>query len=209
MSVIVVDYGSGNTRSVVRAVAEAGAGGGVRLTDDPDLIASAERLILPGVGHFADCARGLSARPGVMDALHHAARVRGAPFLGICVGMQLLADAGLEDGETPGLGWIGGRVERLDTGDARLPIPHMGWNELEIVRPHPVTAGLGARPNAYFVHSFAFSVIRPDDVAVTIRYGSRVTAAVGRDNLFGTQFHPEKSQAVGQKVLENFLDWRP
>jgi glutamine amidotransferase len=210
-SLAIIDYGSGNVRSVRRALEAAAASAGIpleaALTDDPDRIAKAERIVLPGVGHFADCASGLRSRAGVIEAMTESIG-RGTPFLGVCVGMQLMADVGREDIEVAGLGWIHGAVERIQPKDAALPVPHMGWNELQLTN-HPVLAGLGASAHVYFTHSY---VILPDDskeIAATFDYGGRFAAAVARDNLFGVQFHPEKSQASGQRLLTNFLRWRP
>jgi imidazole glycerol-phosphate synthase subunit HisH len=211
----IIDYGSGNVRSVSRALESAATAAGVKLeldlTDDADRIRRADRIVLPGVGHFADCADGLTARHGVTEALVEAVFRKGVPFLGVCVGMQLMADVGREDVETRGLGWIPGAVERIrPKGPAgALPIPHMGWNVLTDVKPHPVLAGLGREPHVYFVHSYALTPERPDHVAARCDYGGSFVAAVARDNLFGTQFHPEKSQLAGQTLLGNFLKWKP
>lgn len=212
----IIDYGSGNVRSVSRALESAAAGAGVKLetdlTDDADRIRRADRIVLPGVGHFADCAAGLAARHGVTEALVEAVFRKGVPFLGVCVGMQLMADVGREDVETRGLGWIPGAVERIrprgPTG-AALPVPHMGWNVLTDVKPHPVLAGLGREPHVYFVHSYALIPEKADQVAARCDYGGSFVAAVARDNIFGTQFHPEKSQQAGQTLLGNFLKWKP
>jgi glutamine amidotransferase len=204
--VALIDYGSGNLHSCARALAA--ATGDVSVTCDPDAIRRAERIVLPGVGHFADCARALRSIPDMVEALEEAVLERARPFLGICVGMQLMADIGLEDGETRGLGWIHGLVEGLNPSPG-LPVPHVGWNVLHLARPHPVLAGLGDQPHAYFTHSYAF---RPEDekeAAAWCDYGGPFAAAVARGNLIGTQFHPEKSQRVGLTVLGNFLQWRP
>jgi len=217
MTVAVIDYGSGNLRSAAkaleRAVAELGLDLAVAVTGEAERVAAAERIVLPGVGAFGDCMAGLSALPGMRDALEDAVLRRGRPFLGICVGMQLMADHGIEHGRRPGLGWIAGEVGPLAPADPALKIPHMGWNELDVVAPHPVLAGLGdgegGRAHAYFVHSYA---LRCDDrahVLATVDYGGPVAAVVGRDNMIGTQFHPEKSQSVGLALLRNFLGWRP
>jgi glutamine amidotransferase len=216
MTVAIIDYGSGNLRSAAksleRAAAEAG-GGPVVVTADPEALRRADRVVLPGVGAFADCRRGLQAIPGMVEALEEAVTGAGKPFLGICVGMQLMATRGLEHGVTPGFGWIPGDVVALEPApgpSGALKVPHMGWNELELrASNHPLVAGFGERPYVYFVHSFH---LRPDDPAqllATVDYGGPVTALVGRDNLAGTQFHPEKSQAVGLRLLANFLRWRP
>lgn len=209
----IIDYGSGNVRSVQRAL-EAAANHfeiplTVTLTDDPDRIRQADRIVLPGVGHFADCAEGLAAREGVGEALNEAVFRSRRPFLGVCVGMQLMADVGREDVETRGLGWIPGAVERLKPSDPSLPVPHMGWNVLTNTKSHPVLNGLGPEPHVYFVHSYAMKPEIPGHVAARCDYGGKFVAAVARDNLFGTQFHPEKSQKAGQTVLANFLRWKP
>lgn len=208
----IIDYGSGNVRSVRRALEAAAQSAEVSLevdlTDDPDRIRRADRIVLPGVGHFADCAAGLAARHGVTEALIEAVFRKGVAFLGVCVGMQLMADVGREDVETRGLGWIPGAVERIRPKGG-LPVPHMGWNVLRDIRPHPVMAGLGPDPHVYFVHSYALIASTAAHVAAQCDYGGLFTAAVARDNLFGTQFHPEKSQQAGQRLLANFLNWKP
>ena len=214
MTVVIVDYGSGNLRSAAkafeRAMAESGLNGGIKVSSDPREIGRAERIVLPGVGAFADCRRGLEAIPGMIETLNRTVIDDGRPFLGICVGMQLMASVGREHGEHAGLGWIDGEVEILPAAAAGLKIPHMGWNDLAIARPkHPILAGITAGAHAYFVHSYGF---RPDDpaaVLATVEYGAPVVAVIGRDNLVGTQFHPEKSQATGLRLLANFLGWRP
>lgn len=214
MSVAVVDYGSGNLRSAAkaleRAAAECGLATDVLVTADPDAVRRAERIVLPGVGAFADCHRGLSALPGMVETLTAAALGEGRPLLGICVGMQLMASLGREYGEHPGLDWIPGEVVALTPADSSLKVPHMGWNELQVTAAgHPVLQGLGAGSHAYFVHSYHFVAEAPRHVLATVDYGGVVTAVVGRDNLVGTQFHPEKSQAAGLRLLANFLQWRP
>ena len=210
-TVALIDYGSGNLRSAEKALVRAGkeheTDDTVVVTSDPDIIRKADRIVLPGVGAFADCMRGLSATPGVAEALREAVRQRARPFLGICVGMQLMAQVGREFGDTEGLGWIEGEVVRMTPQDSSLKIPHMGWNELAMTRRHPILEGIAERAHAYFVHSFEFKAVH--DVMASTNYGGPITAAVGRDNLFGTQFHPEKSQAVGLRLLANFLRWRP
>ncbi len=214
MRVAIVDYGSGNLRSAAkafeRALAEAELGGEIIVSGDPEAVAAADRVVLPGVGAFGDCRRGLEALPGMMDALRSVVFERGRPFLGICVGMQLLARLGREHGEHAGLGWIDGEVTQIDVGRSGLKIPHMGWNELSVHVPeHPLVDGIATGSHAYFVHSFAF---RPVDPAVTLAaadYGGDVVAMIGRDNLVGTQFHPEKSQVTGLRLIGNFLRWRP
>lgn len=212
----IIDYGSGNVRSVRRALEAAAAHAGLdvraEITADADTIARADRIVLPGVGHFADCAEGLNARADAREAMSEAVRARGVAFLGVCVGMQLLADVGREDVETPGLGWVAGAVERLTPAPA-LPVPHMGWNELVAMSGHPVLAGLGSSggegPHVYFTHSYAFAAADAADVAAWCDYGGRFAAAVARDNIFGVQFHPEKSQQTGLRLLANFLRWAP
>lgn len=209
----IIDYGSGNVRSVRRALEAAALGADISLevdlTDDADRIRRADRIVLPGVGHFADCAAGLAARHGVTEALVEAVFRKGVPFLGVCVGMQLMADIGREDVETKGLGWIPGVVERIRPKDKTLPVPHMGWNVLGDLKPHPVLARLGKEPHMYFVHSYVLTPVHRDHVAATCDYGGKFAAAVARDNIFGTQFHPEKSQRAGQILLANFLAWKP
>jgi glutamine amidotransferase len=182
------------------------------VTSDPETVRRAERIVLPGVGAFADCRRGLDAVPGMVEALTQAVRRDGRPFLGICVGMQLMATRGLEHETTPGLDWIGGDVAPIEPADPALKIPHMGWNTLEARRTHPLLQGLttGATGlHAYFVHSYALEAADPADVVATTDYGGAVTAVVGRDNMAGTQFHPEKSQTLGLRLIANFLRWRP
>lgn len=212
-STALIDYGSGNLRSAEKALQrvsrELGGERRVVTTDDPDLIAKADRVVLPGVGAFAACARAVKARPGVIEAISEAVRGRGAPFLGVCVGMQLLAERGLEFGETPGLGWIAGEVRRLEPDGPTYKVPHMGWNSLEAMAHHALFAGLPAGAHMYFTHSFALFPTRAEDVIAQSDHGGRFTAAVARGNVAGVQFHPEKSQAAGLKLLSNFLEWRP
>lgn len=207
-----IDYGSGNLHSAERALRAAAALAetdiAIEVTDDAERVRSADRIVLPGVGHFADCAESLRACDGMTAALEEAVRKRGVPFLGICVGMQLMATRGLEDGETPGLGWIGGEVDRITPGPG-LAVPHMGWNGLEIEQTHPVLRGLGNEPHVYFTHSYAMRPHDTKDLAAIAAYGEPITAAIARDNMFGTQFHPEKSQRVGLRLLANFLTWDP
>ncbi len=208
-TVALIDYGSGNLHSAARALREAAQDRFlIEVTAAPEAIAKADRIVLPGVGHFADCKRGLMAGDGLLEALEAAVIGAGRPFLGICVGMQLMADIGLEDGETRGLGWIHGRVARLDPPPG-FRIPHMGWNEITDTSGHPVLEGLERSAHAYFVHSYVFECEEQDNVAATTDHGVPFTAAIARDNLFGTQFHPEKSQAVGLRVISNWLAWTP
>ncbi len=220
-TVAIVDYGTGNLHSAAKAFERAAAdsGGGVRVTvtREPEVVARAERVVLPGVGAFADCRRGVGAIPGMEAALDEVAIARGRPFLGICVGMQLMADAGLEHGRTTGFGWIAGEVRAIRPDDARLPnaarlkVPHMGWNGLAFAgaTAHPLFADIAEGAYTYFVHSYQFCPDDPARVLAACDYGGRIIAAVGRDNLVGTQFHPEKSQAVGLALIGNFLGWRP
>jgi glutamine amidotransferase len=209
-TVALIDYGSGNLRSaekaLVRAATENSTGQSIVVTSDPEIVAAADRVVLPGVGAFADCMRGLSSVDGMIDVLNDTVIRDGKPFLGICVGMQLMTRVGREFGDTPGLGWIDGEVVRLSPADASLKIPHMGWNELRLIRPHLLLDGIAENAHAYFVHSFEFKTA---DAIAVVDYGGPVTAIVGRDNLVGTQFHPEKSQAVGLQLLANFLRWKP
>ncbi|SMF08823.1 glutamine amidotransferase [Tistlia consotensis] len=213
MTCVLIDYGSGNLRSAAkaleRAAAESGLSTPILVTADAEAVRQAERIVLPGVGAFADCMSGLSAVAGMTEALNEAVIGRGRPFLGICVGMQLMAERGLEHGSYPGLGWIEGEVEALPPGGPDRKIPHMGWNELAVERAHPVLAGLGDDPHVYFVHSYHLRPKRPELQLGSVDYGGRFAAVVGRDNLIGTQFHPEKSQAVGLRLLTNFLAWKP
>jgi len=217
-TVAIIDYGSGNLRSAGKAFervsAEAGLGYEVAVTSDAAIVRTADRVALPGVGAFADCKQGLFAVDGMFEALCETVIEQKKPFLGICVGMQLMADVGLEHGETAGFGWIAGKVAKITPADSSLKIPHMGWNNLLTEKEHPVFKGLRdavspAEPHAYFVHSYALSPENEDDVALRVDYGGPIVAAVARDNMAGTQFHPEKSQAVGLKLIENFLTWTP
>ena len=214
MTIAIVDYGSGNLRSAAKAFArmagEVGRDERVLVTSRPEDVAAADRVVLPGQGAFADCRRGLAAISGLEDALCEAVMVRGRPFFGICVGMQLLAERGREFETVAGLGWIAGEVVAIAPADPALKIPHMGWNELELHgAPHPVFAQVPAGTHVYFVHSFELRPARQGDLVATADYGGPVVAAVGRDNLVGTQFHPEKSQAAGLRLIANFLTWRP
>jgi glutamine amidotransferase len=215
MTVAVVDYGSGNLHSAVKALERAAREAGTEtivLTRDPDAVARADRIVLPGVGAFADCKRGLDAVPGMVDAMTDAVRKKGRPFFGICVGMQLLADRGRENEVREGLGWIPGEVDRIAPADPALKIPHMGWNTLAQQKPHPLFEGIPLGPyglHAYFVHSYNLKPADKDDLVAEADYGGAVTAAVARGNVAGTQFHPEKSQRLGLAVLANFLRWKP
>jgi len=212
-TVALIDYGSGNLRSAEKALEKAARSLArpleVVTTNDPDRILGAERIVLPGVGAFAACKAALDARPGLVEAITRSVRAKGAPFLGVCVGMQLLATRGLEFGETPGLDWIDGDVRRLETADPRCKIPHMGWNALDGALAAPIFAGLPEGEHMYFTHSFAFYPEREADVAAWCDHDGRFAAAVVRDNVAGVQFHPEKSQAAGARLLANFLEWRP
>jgi imidazole glycerol-phosphate synthase subunit HisH len=213
MLVAIIDYGSGNLRSAAkafeRAAAESPPDVEVRVTSQPEVAAAADRIVLPGVGAFADCRRGLAAVGGLEAALYEAVMVRARPFLGICVGMQLLASRGREFETVDGLGWIAGEVVPIEPGDSPLKIPHMGWNELEIRLAHPLVDGLATGAHAYFVHSFHFRTDEPADLVATTDYGGPLAAVIARDNLAGTQFHPEKSQEAGRRLIGNFLRWRP
>jgi imidazole glycerol-phosphate synthase subunit HisH len=216
VSVAIVDYGSGNLHSAAkafeRAARESGQGQAIVVTGDPDTVSRADRIVLPGVGAFADCRRGLDEIPGMIDALEHTVRKKGKPFFGICVGMQLMAERGREYKVTPGLGWISGEVERISPSDPDLKIPHMGWNTLNMRTDHPVTDGIPLGANglhAYFVHSYQLRTARHVDLIAQADYGGPITAIVGYDNMVGTQFHPEKSQRLGLAVIANFLKWKP
>jgi imidazole glycerol-phosphate synthase subunit HisH len=216
MTVALIDYGSGNLHSaakaVERAAREAGINETIAVTSDPDTVRQADRVVLPGVGAFADCRRGLDAVPGMVEAMTEAVRERGRPFFGICVGMQLMATRGLEYETTAGLDWIPGDVKPIRPDDAGLKIPHMGWNTLHAQREHPILDGIGTGPeglHAYFVHSYALDPASQEDVVAVTDYGGPLTAVVAKDNLAGTQFHPEKSQTLGLKLIANFLRWRP
>lgn len=211
MTIAVVDYGAGNLRSVEKALVKAG-GEGVTVTADPAVVAKADHVVLPGDGAFPDCRAALGAASGLGEALDEAVKTRGAAFLGICIGMQLLATEGEEFEPTPGLGWIPGRVVRIEPGEAGLKVPHMGWNTLRAHRPHVLTAGLDLGPHglhAYFLHAFHLSADDESDVVAAADYGREVTAIVARGNVAGVQFHPEKSQRLGLELLANFVRWRP
>jgi glutamine amidotransferase len=214
--VTIIDYGSGNLKSAAKAF-ERSANGlddapAILVTNDPDEVRRADRIVLPGVGAFADCMAGLLAVPGMRQTLEERVIAGGVPFLGICVGMQLMASDGREKGVHAGLGWIEGSVVPLEPTDVTLKVPHMGWNTLTIEKPHALFAGIpdgDAGLHAYFVHSYHMATRNRDSLAATADYGMTVTAAVGRDNIFGTQFHPEKSQKLGLALIANFLKWRP
>jgi imidazole glycerol-phosphate synthase subunit HisH len=216
VSVAIVDYSSGNLHSAAkafeRAAHEAGHDQPIVVTQDPAVVARADRIVLPGVGAFADCRRGLDGVSGMVEALEEAVRRRGRPFFGICVGMQLMAESGLEYEVTKGLGWIAGEVDRVAPKDPTLKIPHMGWNTLNVARQHPLLDGLKLGPagrHAYFVHSYQLKPRSRGDLIAEADYGGAVTAIVGRDNMVGTQFHPEKSQKLGLALIANFLKWKP
>jgi glutamine amidotransferase len=216
MRVAIIDYGSGNLRSATkafeRAAREAGISAEIDLTADAHRVRTADRIVLPGVGAYADCRRGLDAVPGMVEAVIDAAEARARPFLGICVGMQLMSDRGLEKTITRGFGWIAGDVMEIEPDDATLKIPQIGWNTIELKREHPLFAGIRMGRDglhAYFVHSYHLAASRAEDLVATADYGGPVTAAVARDNLAGTQFHPEKSQALGLALIANFLRWKP
>lgn len=205
-----IDYGSGNLASAAKALAHAAKGTSeIVTTADPEMVLTCERVVLPGVGAFADCMRGLSGVPGMVEALREKVLKQGAPFLGICVGMQLMATVGVEFGRHAGLGWMAGEVVKITPDDPALKIPHMGWNELKFEQDHALLKGIEPGAHAYFVHSFQFKPVLPEDLIATTDYGGPLTAIVGNENIAGTQFHPEKSQATGLKLLENFLTWRP
>lgn len=215
-SVAIIDYGAGNLRSAAKAfervAAERGQGDVITVTADPDVVRAADRIMLPGVGAFADCMAGLEAVPGMIEALDERVIRGGVPFLGVCVGMQLLASEGREKVVTQGLGWIPGAVEKIAPSDPALKIPHMGWNTISVTRPHALLEGIETGPaglHAYFVHSYHLRTDDPAHTIATTDYGGALTACVGRDNIFGTQFHPEKSQTLGLKLIDNFLGWTP
>ncbi len=215
MIVAIIDYGSGNLRSAAksfeRAVREASLNAEICVTSDADIVARADRIVLPGVGAFADCKAGLEALDGMMAVLDQAVTRQGRPFLGICVGMQLMAEIGREHGKHEGFGWIPGAVVPIEPDDSTLKIPHMGWNTLDMVNSHPVFDGIGAdgADHVYFVHSYHLAAADRSDVVAVTQYGQEITAAVARDNWLGTQFHPEKSQKMGLRLITNFLEWRP
>ena len=216
MHVAIIDYGSGNLHSAAkafeRAAREEASPLAVKVTSRPEEVRDAERIVLPGVGAFADCRNGLARIPGMVEALEETVRMRGKPFLGICVGLQLMAERGLEHGVTPGLGWIKGEVRAITPSNASLKIPHMGWNTLALRRTHPLLDGIATGEsglNAYFVHSYHLVPERPDALVASTDYGGPITAFVAKDNLAGSQFHPEKSQTLGLALIANFLKWKP
>ncbi len=214
MTVAIVDYGSGNLRSAAKAFERAAQGREVLVTGAADQLARADHIVLPGVGAFGDCARGLAGLEGMIEALEENVIVKAKPFLGICVGMQLMAARGLEHGTHEGLGWIDGEVVPLEAGgdgdNFPLKVPHMGWNDLQILDPgHPLFAGIAPGADVYFVHGYRLAAADSAVVLAQVDYGGPVTAVVGRDNMVGTQFHPEKSQAIGLSMIANFLAWRP
>lgn len=216
MHVAIIDYGSGNLHSAAksfeRAAREEGSKLAVKLTAAPEDVLSADRIVLPGVGAFADCKTGLAAVPGMIEALDEAVQERGKPFLGICVGLQLMASRGLEHGVTPGLGWVSGEVRAIEPDDPALKIPHMGWNTLKLRHAHPLFDGIPTGEeglHAYFVHSYHLVPKDLMTLVATTDYGGEVTAFVARDNVAGSQFHPEKSQKLGLALIANFLKWKP
>ena len=216
MRVAIIDYGSGNLRSATkafeRAAREAGLDAEIELTDKADRVATADRIVLPGVGAYADCRKGLDAVPGMHEAITEVVEIKGRPFFGICVGMQLMSSRGLEKTVTNGFGWIEGDVVEMTPSDPSLKIPQIGWNTLALNRPHPLFDGIPTGPDglhAYFVHSYHLAAREPEDVIATTDYGGAMTAFVGLDSMVGAQFHPEKSQALGLKLIANFLTWTP
>jgi imidazole glycerol-phosphate synthase subunit HisH len=213
-TVAIIDYGSGNLRSAEKAFERSAKDhdADIVVTNDPDIVRDADRIVLPGVGAFADCMAGLNAVPGMTDVLKERVIANGVPFFGICVGMQLMATLGREKGEHQGLGWIGGAIEKIVPDDKALKVPHMGWNTLTAQTDHVLFDAIAMGPDglhAYFVHSYHFVADDPLTVLATAEYGGQITAAIGRDNLFGTQFHPEKSQTLGLALIGNFLKWKP
>lgn len=216
MTIVLIDYGAGNLRSASKAfehaVAETGLSDEIVVTADPEVVSRADRVVLPGDGAFADCRQNLDAIPGMVEAVVEAIDKKSRPFLGICVGMQLLATRGIEYGVSPGLDRIQGEVRVVLPSDPSLKVPHMGWNNLAQRRDHPLLEGIALGPegwHAYFLHGFHFVADHPDDVVAIADYGGEVTAIVARDNLAGTQFHPEKSQRLGLALIANFLRWKP
>ncbi len=212
MTTVIVDYESGNLHSAEKAfqrmAGEAGVGK-VVVTSDPDVIRRADRVVLPGDGAFPACRQALFDHRGVFEAIEEVVVTGGKPFMGICIGMQMMASLGMEYAETPGFDWIGGRIVPISPGDAALKVPHMGWNDLTIDQPHPVFDGIETGQHAYFVHSYHFDVADAAHLLAHVDYGTPITAVVGRENLIGTQFHPEKSQDTGLRMIANFLNWAP
>jgi len=216
MHVAIIDYGSGNLHSAAKAFERAAREGGsplkIKVTAEPDEVRAAERIVLPGVGAFADCRQGLVNIHGTIEALEESERQRGKPFLGLCVGLQLMAERGLEHGLTPGLGWIGGEVRAIAPSDPSLKIPHMGWNTLDIAKQHALFEGIPtgtAGLNAYFVHSYHLVPSGAETLVATTNYAGPITAFIAKDNMAGSQFHPEKSQTLGLALIANFLKWKP
>jgi len=217
MTVVIVDYGSGNLRSAAKAFEKAAQDLGlakdlIQVTDQPEAVHKADHIVLPGVGAFGACREGLQAVSGLKDALEEHVLQKGRPFLGICVGMQLMAEKGFEHGEHDGFGWIKGHIAKLTPSDPNLKIPHMGWNDLALTeagQQHPLLQNLPEHAHAYFVHSYAMQCQDPQHCLAQVDYGGGVTAIIGKDTMLGTQFHPEKSQALGQFLIRNFLSWKP
>lgn len=213
MTLAIIDYGSGNLRSAAkafeRAAKESGLNTPVIVTSDPEVVRAADRIVLPGVGAFADCWRGLNATTGMIEVLREQVTQNGKPFMGVCVGMQLMASVGREYKDCEGLGWIPGEVIKMDPQDQKLKIPHMGWNELKVLKKHPVLEGLEDGTHIYFVHSYHYVPENKEHVLAEVNYGHEITAVVSKDNMIGTQFHPEKSQEAGLKLFANFLKWKP
>jgi glutamine amidotransferase len=209
---VLVDYDSGNLHSAAKAfqrMADETGAGDVLVSSRPEDVARADRIVLPGDGAFPACRRALGDRDGLFEAIEEAVQVRGRPFLGICVGMQMMATWGREYQDTPGFGWVAGEVVRIVPSDPSLKVPHMGWNDLVIDNPHPVLHGIATGDHAYFVHSYHFRVTNPAERLAHADYGQEISAIIGRDTMVGTQFHPEKSQAAGLRLIGNFLNWRP
>lgn len=212
MTTVIVDYGSGNLHSAQKAfqrMAQETGSGTVEVTSDPDVVRRADRVVLPGDGAFPACRKELFDHRGLFEAIEETVISGGRPFMGICIGMQMMASCGMEYSETLGFNWIEGTVEAITPSDSALKVPHMGWNDLMLSQPHPVFEGVKTGDHAYFVHSFQFKVTNPAHLLAHTDYGGAVTAVVGRDTIIGTQFHPEKSQATGLKLIANFLQWSP
>jgi len=213
MNIVVIDYGSGNLRSAAKALEFAadvvGEKISVTISSNPDELKKADKIVLPGQGSFGDSMRGLTEPPDLLDTLNYSVQTRGVPFLGICVGMQLMSAGGLEYGYHEGLGWFSGTVRRMCPNDDKFKIPHMGWNDILINKPHPIFNGIKTGNHCYFVHSFAYDAKDGADVIASIDYGGTVTAAIAKENMIGMQFHPDKSQTIGIQILANFLIWEP